>query len=148
MLLQRPRTEAGNRDDDLIGGLGPGERFRARVGGSDIVFDSVLEFSGAAMISTSKGLLGQLGEPTLNHVDPRGIGRREMQAEPRMLPKPAPHLGRAVNRRVVDDQLDVAILGYFLVDALQKAPELDGALSRVALPDDIARRDVQRSEQI
>ena len=51
--------------------------------------DAVFQRPGAAVHAAAQLLACQLGEPALDLVDPRGIGRGEVQVEARSLQEPA-----------------------------------------------------------
>ena len=74
-------------------------------------------------------LVGELGEPALDEVDPRAVGRREVQVKPGVAHEPAVDLGGLVRRDVVDDEVDVEIVGHAAVDEVQEAAELDGPVA-------------------
>ena len=65
-----------------------------------------------------------------------------------MLGKPALHVGVPMSSVVVQDEMDVLTLGNFAIDRSQEAEELPVAVARVALADHLARRHVERCEQV
>ena len=55
---------------DVVGGLGPAERFRIGIGGVDICLDGVFEFGDRAEHASFQGALGQQREEALDLIDP------------------------------------------------------------------------------
>ena len=69
-------------------------------------------FSSATLVKTPRRmrLLGDLGKEALDHVEPRGRSRREVQVKARMPLEPAFTAGVLVGGIVVDDQMQVESL--------------------------------------
>src|SRR3954471_12909951 len=88
-----------------------------------------------------------IGEEALNKIEPGCAGRREVQMQARMLGEPRPHLGRLVRPVIVEHQMNVEVLLYAPVDPLQETDELLRPMARLALADNEATLDVERSEQ-
>jgi hypothetical protein len=65
-----------------------------------------------------------------------------------MLLQPATHGRGGVDRRVVDDNVHFQVVAKLSLDGCEEAPEVGGALARVALADDLARYYVERSEEV
>ena len=65
----------------LIGGLGSDAWFGMLVAGADVVADSRLERTSAAMHAATQFLLGQQSEPALDQIDARGADGREVQVK-------------------------------------------------------------------
>src|SRR5262245_51016849 len=126
-------TKASYAGEELIGSLGPHEGLRRFVVHGQIVVDRVPEVARAAMDAAPQLLLGEQHEPALNQIDPGGTLRREMQMIAGTLRKPSLNQGRLVGRVVVDNQMDVQVLGDGSVDRVQELPKLDGAVPAIAL---------------
>ena len=67
--------------EDLFGGLGPDERFWVFVPCCDPGPDVTFQCLDAAMVAASQQLLGEVGKPPLDLVDPAGVGRRVVDME-------------------------------------------------------------------
>ncbi len=71
-------AEVGGFFEDGLGGCGPDEGNRVLIVLGEIVVDGLLQaFEGAATDAFS----GDLGEEALDHVEPGGRGRREVDVE-------------------------------------------------------------------
>src|SRR5262245_734458 len=137
-------TKASYAGEELIGSLGPHEGLRRFVVHGQIVVDRVPEVARAAMDAAPQLLLGEQHEPALNQIDPGGTLRREMQMIAGTLRKPSLNQGRLVGRVVVDNQMDVQVLGDGSVDRVQELPKLDGAVPAIALANQPAARSEER----
>ena len=90
---------------------------------------------------------GDLGEETLDLVQPGRRGRREVGMEPRVLFQPLFDLGMLVCGVVVDDQMDVERLGQLAFEPAREGKVLLMAVALHALADDPAVEQVQGREQ-
>ncbi len=140
---------AKSRDigEDLVRGLDPCEGLGVIVMGGQKETDGVLESAGAAVSPSAELLLGEQSEPTLHLVDPGGVGRREMEMKPCVAKKPAPDEWSLMGPVVVEDKMDVEVDRHLAVNAVEKAPEFNGAMSSMSLTDDLAGRDVKCGKQ-
>ena len=84
-------TVTGDRLEDLVGGLGPGEGARVFVAVRQPVADVGAQLAYRAVGAAAQLARGQLGEPALDEVQPGGAGGGEVQREARMGEQPAPH---------------------------------------------------------
>lgn len=77
-------------------------------------------------------------EPAFDQVEPRGIGRREVQVKSWPASQPSLDLGVFVGGVVVDNQVHVELLGDFPVDVTEESEELlmatSSAANRVVVP--------------
>ena len=87
----------------------------------DPLGDRRLELFGRAVGPTPQPFVGELGEPALDEVHPRAVGRREVQVEARVAHEPAMDLWRLVGRDVVDDEMDVEVVRNAAVDQVQES---------------------------
>jgi len=55
---------------DVVGGLGPAERFWVGVGGLNVSLDRFFEFGDRAEHASFQGALGQQGEEAFDLIDP------------------------------------------------------------------------------
>ena len=67
--------------EDLLGGLGPDEGVRVVVPGLHPGSDVGFEGLDAAVIAVVEQVLGEVGEPSFDLVEPAGVGRGVMQGE-------------------------------------------------------------------
>ena len=74
----------GEGVQDLVGGLGPGERPGVVVPGGDPVPDVVLQGLHGGVDAAADQLVGQQAEPALDLVHPRRAGRGEVDVEARV----------------------------------------------------------------
>jgi hypothetical protein len=87
-------------------------------------------------------LVGELGEPALDEVQPRARRRREVQLKARVGGQPALDLRRLVRRAVVEHQVDVQVRPHLAIDRLQELLELDRAVACVQAAEDLAGRQI------
>ena len=104
------------------------------------------------MLDGSKGspanaLLGDLGKPAFDLIEPRGAcwGKMRMIAGPAS--KPLIHLWHLVSAVVIQDQMNVEMSRDLPVDLSQKAQEFLMAVLAVAFADDFARGDIQGGKE-
>jgi uncharacterized integral membrane protein len=81
---------SGDLVEDLVGGLGPDKRPGLLVPGVDPGLDRAGRLGDRPVAATPQPLAGQLGEPPLDQVQPRAVGRGEVQLEARVGDQPAP----------------------------------------------------------
>ncbi len=97
--------------------------------------DGAIQFRDAMKRSASDALTGDLGEPSLHQVQPRGPGRGEVQMVARVGGEPRLHLGVGVRAIVVQDQVNLPPPRSGPLDPFQKRQEFDVALPRPTAPD-------------
>lgn len=85
----------------------------------------LLERCDGGVHSTVEQLLGEITEPTLDLIDPRGPGRSEMDMEPWMFHQPVSDGDGFVGREVVADDVHVEFGWDRFVDRDQKLLEFD-----------------------
>ncbi len=71
----------------------------------EVLLDRRFEVVDAVERPAPDALYRDVSEESLDQVDPRGRGRREVQVEPWMPSQPVLYLGMLVGRIVVDDQM-------------------------------------------
>ena len=64
--------------ENLIGGLGPDERFRIGMMRVNEFANRRLQLCDAAVHPSPELCVGQLGKPAFDQIQPRSVGRREM----------------------------------------------------------------------
>ena len=139
-------AEACDGGEDIVCGFDPTERFRVGVGKGDVVHDRSLQSLGGSVNTAADLLLGQQSEEPFNLVDPRSRGRREVDVPPWSPGKPITDQACLVGSRVVDDDVDVDVIGNILLDEIEEAAELSCAMSRQAFADDPTAGDIERRE--
>ena len=102
----------------------PHDRLRVLVPAGDPVLDVVGEFFDRT-VSGSLQLLGrQRREPTLDKVHPRPVGGCEVEVEPPVSEQPPLNLRGFVGRQVVQDHVDIELVGDFPVDLVEEPSEV------------------------
>ena len=92
--------------DDLVGVLCPPEGAWVRIGFCDESVDGRLQFDDGAEHAAFEPSPGQPGEETLDGVEPRGKGGREVQG-PSLMPRElGRNLGMLVSGIVIDNGVD------------------------------------------
>src|SRR5207253_738473 len=97
-------SESRDAREDLISGLGPGERLEIRMMCVDEVANSRFALHDAAVATTTQLFIGELGKPALDEIQPRAIGRREMHMKARPLGQPIADQRGLVRAVVVHDE--------------------------------------------
>jgi hypothetical protein len=133
--------------EDLVGGRGPGERFRGRVPGVDVVTDLLDQDVDAGECASADGLAGEGSEPNFDLVQPRGADGSEMEVDVRVLRQPLLDLGGGVRRKVVQDNMDV-FPRMRLHCLLEEGQEILAIPGRLALAEHLAGGHVQSGEQV
>jgi hypothetical protein len=137
-LLNRPRTEASDAGQDLVGRLRPNEGLRGLVACFEVLTDRFFEFCRARVTAAPKSLLGQVGKPALDLIEPRRVGRRKVQREARVSLQPPTDGGRGMDRRVVDDDVYLEVAGTSASIRLRKrrnsTARLSGKQAPITLP--------------
>ena len=85
MSLDGALAEASDADQDVVGGLGPRKGLGVGIAYLDEAADVLLELYDAEVRSAFDLLLGEMSKPALDLIEPRAIGRREVEVEARML---------------------------------------------------------------
>ena len=113
-----------------------------------VAADGVLELAGAAVRAAPKLFLGQRREPSLDQVEPRSAGRREVQVEAWITQQPALDRRSLVGGVVIDDQMQLGRGRHRLVDGLKELAKLDCPMPLMQLADHGASFEVERREQV
>ena len=126
----------------------PDEGARILVPVGDPALDGVGQISHAAVGAAPEPFRGQFRQPALDQVHPGAVGGSEVEREAGMTLEPALDLSGAVGRHVVQDDMHRELVGHLLVDQVEEAPELAGAVSRSQVGDHVARGDVEGGVEI
>ena len=79
--------------------------------GGDIGVDGGLQFGNAGEHAAPNAVVGDVSEEAFDHVEPGRAGRGEVHMEARVLGEPRPDLGVFMGGVVVDDQVQLLVLG-------------------------------------
>src|SRR6266478_6944090 len=123
--------------------FGPHERGRMAVPFGDVGLDMTDQRADRVERATPDRLAREDAEPRLDHVEPGRALRSEVELDLRMLAEPRLHRGRRMGGRVVENdvQLTATVPAH---DPPHEAQEVGAGVSRRALAQDAAARDLQR----
>jgi len=121
-------SESSDLGEDLVGRLGPNERFGVGVARVEVGADGIFEFLDAAMGSAPDRLVRQLPEPSFHLIEPRAVCRREVHHEPRVTLEPVGNQRCLVRAVVVEHHVDRKVGWNGRFDRLQELSELDGPM--------------------
>lgn len=76
--------------------------------------------------ASTKALVGEIPEESLDDIEPRAAGRDEVHVEALVALEPGQHLGVLVRGVVLDDQMDIEIPGSLGVDLVEELDPLLG----------------------
>ena len=147
MAGHRVGTEAGYLGQNLVGGLHPLEGSWGLVVDFEELFDGGLQCSDTVMGASLELLIGQNGKPSLDLVEPRGMGWNEVQVEAPVPAEPAHDDRGLVGSVVVHDQVDLEFGCNAVVDQLEELNELLGAVATKAPADHTAGCNVEGRKQ-
>ena len=126
----------------------PGVGAGVVVPGVDPVLDRVFEFGDRPVGTASDPFGGEFCEPAFDEVHPGAVGGGEMNVESPVTLQPALDLGGLVGRDVVDDDVDVEMVGDVAVDQVQELAELDGAMPWGHVSNHVTGGDIERGVQV
>ena len=95
--------------DDCVSRSSPHEGLRVCIVGADVAVDFLDEVGGGVEGAAADGTLGDEGEEAFDLVEPRSIGRREVNVPTPTACEPSSDLGMLVGGVVVDDEMDVEL---------------------------------------
>src|SRR5450759_1383436 len=113
----------------------------------DVIANSCFQAARAAKDATPQLLRGQESKPTLDEIEPRGTGRREVQLKAWALDQPALNSGSFMSTVVVEDQMDIELWRHLRIDLVEELAKLKRTVSATKLTDDLASLSVQSGEQ-
>jgi len=102
------------------------------------VVDSRHQVGDAAERAAADGPLGDDVEPDLHLVEPGSIGRSVVHMEARAGGQPAPDRHMLVRDIVIDDQMDLKVVGHRYLDVAQELQEFLMTMPSPALGEDLA----------
>ena len=109
--------------------------------------DSFFQFSDRAEGAATQPLVGDLGKPAFDLVEPRTAGRRKVQMIARSPLEPGGDLRRLVCAVVVQHQMNFEVRRHRVLNLLEETQELLMAMTGVTAADDFAGGDVQGREE-
>ena len=127
--------------------LRPDERSCSRVVVRDERRDGFFKLADRAKRTASNALRGDLGEETLNSVQPRRARRYEVDSVAGMSGEPGSDRRVLVRGVVVQNQMHVKFRWHIFVNVLEKLNELRVSVTRQALFDDLPTQCVQCGEE-
>ena len=133
--------------DDAIWVGGPDEGLGVVIVLLEEAFDRGLEVDDRMEDAAFQPALGELGEETLDRIEPGARGRREMEDETRVTRQPGHDFGVLVGGIVVENDMDHLAGRHPRLDGIEKADELLMAVSLHTLPDDLAFEHVESGKQ-
>src|SRR5690606_25244217 len=89
MRFERGVGESGDPSQDRIGSRGPDERLCVVIVSIEVLMNCLLECGHTSVTSPPDRFLCQVSKPPFDHVEPRGVGRGEVELEARMTLQPA-----------------------------------------------------------
>lgn len=131
-----PRTKSTERLDDLVDSRFPDEWLWISVMDVDVLADGRLEFTVAAVRSTSNLFLDDQADEALDEVHPGSTSRSEVEMESRSFGEPVPGQRCLVRAVVVEDEVDVELLGNRVCGPVEGIRELDRAVPAAQRTDD------------
>lgn len=132
--------------DDGGGFLGPHERRRVVIPSVDVATNVFDQGADRVEGTPANRLASQDAEPGLDHVQPRGTGRREMEVNPGMGLLPRPDLGRLMGGRVVEDDMQIPLV-VTASENVEESEEVGSCVAFAALADHPPGGDLQGSIQ-
>ena len=113
----------------------------------DEVVDSGDEVFDAPEATSANRLLGDEPEPTLDLIEPGGVGGSVVDVEAGPLCQPESYVGMLVGGVVIDDQMNIKTIRHGLIDALEELKKFLMTMACLALRQDCAGGDVESGKQ-
>src|SRR5512141_1226209 len=130
MLMGTPQSFL----DDCGGFLGPDEWCGVVVPPVDVMTNVLDQGADRVEGAPANRLAGQDAEPSLDHVQPGGAGRGEVEMNPGMRFLPRPDFGRLVGGRVVENDMQVSLV-IAARENVEEPEEVGSCVAFAALPD-------------
>ena len=141
-IIQRP-AGALNLREDIAGFCGPDERFRCGVVVVDIFVNGSNQIVDTAKDAATDAFGREVAEESLDHIEPRTAGWREVHVDARMSLQPALDFGVFVGSVVIGDEVKFLGLWIEFVNHPQEAKPFLMAVPVVAHADDSAVQGAQ-----
>jgi hypothetical protein len=133
--------------DDFVRVCRPGEWLRVGVGLSDEPVDGRLEIDDGAEDTAFQSTSAELGEKSLDSVEPGARGWCEVENETRVAIEPGANVGVFVSCIVVENDVDDLAERNLSLDGIQKSNEFLMTMTLHVAADDRAVEDVEGGEQ-
>ena len=111
------------------------------------MIDLADQFFHATERAAADRLLGDEAEEALDLIQPGAVGGNEVDVPPGAPREPGFHARMLMGAVVVDDQMDVQLFGYSLIDLAQETEELLVPVPRFALSQNLSAGHVQSGEE-
>ncbi len=108
-----------------------------------VVFDDGYQIRNTGKRTAANAFLREIAKPAFYQIQPRARGRSKVQMKPGVASKPGHYAGMFVCSVIVDDQMQVQLIGSLAVDPLQKPNELLVAMPRHTIADHAAVQQAQ-----
>src|SRR5262245_16289308 len=125
----------------------PADRLRRLVVVTDVATNLPREVWDRREDASGQEVALDLGKPQLDLVEPRRVGRREMQVDVRMVQQKGAHRLRLVRRQVVRDHMNFTALRLAGYDLAQEVDKRGAGVARHGLAEHFAGFRVERREQ-
>src|SRR5665213_524711 len=113
----------------------------------DELLDRLNQLVDIAECAPANSFFADLAEPSLDQVQPRTAGGREVYMESPMPLQPLLYVGMLMGRIVVHDQVQIQLGWRLLVDQFEKLDPLLMPVPLHACPNYLSLSDLQRGEQ-
>jgi hypothetical protein len=97
--------------------------------------------------TATDGAMGDQAKPSFDLIEPGGRGWGEVDVIARSPGELGFDLGVLVSGVVIDDEMDIEIVGHVGIDVTQEREDFLVPMTLLALADDLAAGDIQGSEQ-
>ena len=134
-------------DHDVLGSSRPHEGLRLLVGSANELLYRGLEFTDIVEHAPTYAFARDLSEPSLDQVEPRTAGGREMQDKARMIGQPGFDVLVVVRPVIVNHQMEVEIAWELAIEQAKELEELLVTVASETLPDNPAVKHAHRGEE-
>jgi hypothetical protein len=148
MDLLHAESESLHLVEDLVSGLDPLEGHATFVVCLDVRETRVPQLGDARVRSALERLRGQQSKESLDEVQPRRVGGREVKLETAMPQQPPMDRRRPMGRQIIQHHMDLPLGLDACVDVAEKRDEVLGPMLWLAPRDHLASRHVEGGEEI
>src|SRR5260370_10515221 len=115
--------------------------------GIDVIANSCFQAARAAKDTAPELVRGQESKPTLDEIEPRSAGGREVKMKTWALEQPTLNGRGLMSTIVIEDQMHVEPWRHLRLDLVEELAKLQRTVAAMKLTDDLAALSVQRCEQ-